>query len=183
MLQEFAARSSILLRYLGSLVKGDACIVYRVSCRASLIPSRVSNLDFFFFHCSMKYIQIHNPILCNKSSKMQAGYFVYCWTLGHSESHCPSPFPRQLCRVLRGYSVQHLAPAIVPKATWLSKCCAGNGSLCLICPWTWQRNKFGLMSRYISPVLHVRGIRHGPANTHAKGSFLHSQSLYRGIRG
>lgn len=36
----------------------NTCAACRASCRASLIPSTVSKrLDFF--HCSMKYIQIH----------------------------------------------------------------------------------------------------------------------------
>lgn len=117
---------------------------------------------------------------------MWAGHFAYCWTMGHSESHSLSPFlGRQLCWVLQGYSVQHLAPpAVVPKATWLPKCHAGNGSLGLICPWTRQRNKFGVISHYICPVLYVRGIQHRPANTHDAHSChtlpLHSRSLSRG---
>lgn len=49
MLPEFAARSSVLLRYLERLVKRNTCIVCRVSCRASLIPSGVNSVDSFFF--------------------------------------------------------------------------------------------------------------------------------------
>lgn len=59
MLPEFAARSSVLLRYLERLVKRNTCIVCRVSCRASLIPSGVNSVDSFFFHGSMTYFQIH----------------------------------------------------------------------------------------------------------------------------
>lgn len=47
MLQEFAARSRVLLRYLERLVKRDAYTVYGVSRTASLFPSRVSSSDFF----------------------------------------------------------------------------------------------------------------------------------------
>lgn len=46
MLRDLAAGSSAFLRCLERLGKRNTCIVYGVACRASLVSSSASNLDF-----------------------------------------------------------------------------------------------------------------------------------------
>lgn len=75
-------------------VKRNTCIVYQVSRRASLIPSSVSSLDFF--HCSMKYIQIHTLFYAINCLKCKMVILCTAEVCGTVSPHCLS-CPRQLC--------------------------------------------------------------------------------------